>query len=164
MFERSAMRCHSAERLISRRVSGPLSSEDAAALERHLTACPECRREQDRLGSAWSALEGLTVPDDAPDDWSRIEAALEERRRWTPSWWAWEFAVSGAVRAAVLAGMIVIGAGGGAIVARPLLARAPAGSVESTAFAEALGDLPWDSPAAALDRAFEAPRLEGRTR
>ena len=157
------MRCHSAERMISRRMSSALPPDAATALELHLASCSQCRREQELLADAWRALDALAAPGEAPDDWGRIEAALEGRcGRWRPSWWGWDLAAGGAARAWVLVGMMVIGAGGGVLLARPLLPRVHP-PLEAAAFAEILGELPWDSPAMRLDRAFDArEREEGK--
>lgn len=157
------MTCRSARKLLSRRISGPLPGGDGAALERHLASCTECRREQARLEGAWRALDALGAPGAAPDDWDRIEGALDRGSRWWEGAWTWDLAPGGAGRAWVLAGMIVIGAGGGVLISRPLLVRTQPGPVEARAFAETLGDLPWDSPAVGLDRAFAGRAREEGT-
>jgi predicted anti-sigma-YlaC factor YlaD len=144
------MRCLRAQKLLSRRIDGALSSVDAAALESHLVACAGCRMAAARLDQAWRALDALGGGVNAPDDWTRIEAAADARsRRWTPFWLRWQLVPIPAA-ASVLAAMVVLGTTGGFLLSRAALAPRRAEQVEYRVFAETLGDLPWGSPAAGL--------------
>jgi hypothetical protein len=101
----------------------------------------------------------------APDDWTRIEAALEARqRRWTPPWESWFPATFRPAVAWVFAAMVALGATGGALLSRVALPPPRASSVEAVAFAETLGDLPWASPAAGLARPLLAALPAQETR
>jgi predicted anti-sigma-YlaC factor YlaD len=145
------MRCGKALRLASRGIDGVLPDLDAAALELHLASCAACRLAAERLGHAWCALAPLHQVSPAPDDWTRLETALEARsRRWMPLWMGLQLAAVRAVAAGVLAGMAALGATGGMLLARAALAPRRNESIEAVAFAETLGDLPWGSPAAEL--------------
>ena len=145
------MRCRRAQKLLSRRVDGAVSSVDAAALDSHLVGCAACRLAAARLEQAWHALGALEEGISAPDDWARIEAAAEARRwRWTPFWLGWQLAPVKPAAAGVLAAMVALGTTGGVLLSRAALAPQRAGSIESRIFAETLGELPWGSPAAGL--------------
>lgn len=54
------------------------SGEDAAGAA-HLEACARCRAEFESLSRMRMALSGLGGLEPPPDEWSRIEAAVEER-------------------------------------------------------------------------------------
>ena len=150
------MRCRGAQKLLSRRVDGAVSSVDAAALDSHLVGCAACRLAAVRLEQAWHALGALQEGISAPDDWARIEAAAEARRwRWTPSWLGWPLAPLRPAAAGVLAAMVALGTTGGVLLSRAALAPQRAGSIESSLFAETLGELPWGSPAAGLAGVFD---------
>jgi len=145
------MRCGKAQRLLSRRIDGRLSTPDAEALDLHLVHCPACRVAAERLPQAWHALAQLGEAGAAPDDWAAIEAAAEARRRkWMPLWLRWQLAPAPAAAALALAGMVALGATGGALISRAALARGQADSIEGRMFAETLGELPWGSPASGL--------------
>jgi predicted anti-sigma-YlaC factor YlaD len=144
------MRCRGAQKLLSHRIDGALSSADASALESHLVACAGCRMAAAQVDQAWRALDALGGGVNAPDDWARIEAAAEARsRRWTPSWLRWQLVPIPAA-AGVVAAMVVLGTTGGLLLSRAALAPRRAEPFESRIFAETLGDLPWGSPAAGL--------------
>jgi len=138
-----------------------LSIGDRSALDRHLAECAPCRTKADRLSRAWRALDRLEGPVEAVDDWRRIEAAVDaEGERWTPPWAGWQLAPAPAASAWVLAGMVMLGAAGGALVSRAALPPSRTDSTEARAFAETLGVLPWESPAAALAAILGAPLPE----
>jgi len=151
------MRCRRARKMVSRRMDGALSSLDEAELERHLTGCASCRTQSDRLLSSWNALTRLEGPGRAPDDWARIQAALDASSRAQARWPSWALAPRLATSAWILAGMALLGATGGALASRTAHAAGRAESPEFSAFAETLGDLPWDSPAAGLVASLGAP-------
>ncbi len=145
------MRCRRAQKLLSRRVDGAVSSVDATELDLHLVGCAACRLAAARLERAWQALGALEEGISAPDDWARIEAAAEARRwRWTPSWLGWQFVPVKPAAAGVLAVMVALGTTGGVLLSRAALAPQRPGSIESRIFAETLGELPWGSPVAGL--------------
>ncbi len=159
------MRCTRALRLASRAIDRTVSDAEAASLGAHLESCEACRLAAGRLSQAWGALAALERVPDAPDDWVRIAARLEARsRRWTPPWEGWQVVALRPATAWVLAGMVALGATGGALLSRAALGPARGPSFEATAFAETLGDLPWDSPAAGLARPMLAalPLQEAR--
>jgi predicted anti-sigma-YlaC factor YlaD len=156
------MRCKTALRLASRAIDATASDADAASLAEHLASCEACRLAARALTGAWDALAPLGRVPPAPDDWARIEARVESRRRrWVLPWEGWEVGWRPAA-GLVLAGMVALGATGGALLGRAATRSARAGSFEATAFAETLGDLPWDSPAAGLARPLlAAPPSQG---
>jgi hypothetical protein len=159
------MRCSKALSLASRAIDRTVSDAEAASLGAHLESCGACRLAAGRLNDAWRALAPLERVPDAPDDWARIEARLETKgRRWTDVWEGWQVVALRPAAAWVLAGMVALGATGGALLSRAALGPARGLSFEATAFAETLGDLPWDSPAAGLARPLLAalPSREGR--
>ncbi len=145
------MRCGKAQRLLSRRIDGRLSTTDAEVLDLHLVDCPACRLAAERLPHAWHALAQIEEAGPAPDDWAVIEAAAEARRRkWMPLWLRWQLTPAPAAAALALAGMVAIGASGGVLISRAVLARGRADAIEARMFAETLGELPWGSPASGL--------------
>jgi predicted anti-sigma-YlaC factor YlaD len=147
------MRCRAAQRTASRAIDGAASTAEVEALAAHVASCESCRLAVEKLSRAWGALAPLEKMAPAPDDWTRIEAALEARqRRWTPPWESWFPAPFRPAVAWALAAMVALGATGGALLSRVALAPPRASSVEAIAFAETLGDLPWASPAAGLAR------------
>jgi hypothetical protein len=72
-----------------------------------------------------------------------------------PPWVGWGPAFRPAV-AWAFAAVIALGATSGALLSRAAFSPPRVASVEATAFAETLGDLPWGSPAAGLARPFLA--------
>ena len=147
------MRCRRALKLLSRGIDGPLASDHAAALEKHLLSCESCRIAAARMTEAWRALAVLERRAEAPDDWMRIERAAESRsKRWI-DFWLWQASPLTPFRpaaVALLAGMVVLGATGGVLIARAGTARTSADSIEARVFTETLGDLPYGSPAYGL--------------
>jgi anti-sigma factor RsiW len=159
------MRCRSALRRASRAIDGDLPPDEAAALDRHLASCAACRAAVDRLRGSWRALGRLADVAPPPDDWARIEAALDRPRRWVPAWLDLPAAFRPAAAWAI-AVMIALGATGGTLASRAAFAPRPAHPLEVDAVAETLGDLPWRSPASALAGPLVAaqPDRERRTR
>jgi predicted anti-sigma-YlaC factor YlaD len=158
------MRCGRAQKLVSRRIDGLLSGRDTASLDRHLAQCPACRLGTGQLQRAWRALAPLEKVDAAPDDWARIEAAVQATGgKWAWRWPSWQLAPAPAAAAWTFAGMVALGATAGVLVSRAALAPVRSESVEAGAFAETLGDLPWGSPAAPLALALDTePSKEER--
>ncbi len=157
------MRCSKAERLISRRLDGRLSSREAAALDRHLAECERCRRAAELLQQAWRALAPLEATPPAPDDWRQIETAVEaRRRRWTPSWLPWQLPPAPAAAAWMLLAGIALGATGGVLISRAALAPGRSVPMEARMFAETMGELPWGSPAAGLGGVLDARTAKER--
>lgn len=93
------MDCGTARTMIGRRADGTLPEEAGAALDEHLSACPECAAEwrhtdavgrmlrlhaAARAGSAEAGLDAM---------WTRVRAGIEEEkfaRRTFPLWrWVW---------------------------------------------------------------------------
>lgn len=147
------MRCSRALRLASRAIDRTPSDADAARLRSHLQTCAECRQAVGRMSRAWGALGSLERVPEAPDDWARVESSLEaRRRRWALPREGWQLVAWRPAAAWALAAMVGVGATGGALLSRAAVGPARASSFEATAFAETLGDLPWDSPAAGLAR------------
>jgi predicted anti-sigma-YlaC factor YlaD len=158
------MRCRTAQRTASRVIDGDVPAAEAEALAIHLASCESCRLAVERLSRAWGALAPLERVAPAPDDWARIEAAVDaRRRRWMPPWETWVPAFRPAV-AWAFAALIALGATSGALLSRAAFTPPRVASVEATAFAETLGDLPWDSPAAALARPLLAALPTQETR
>jgi hypothetical protein len=146
------MRCRAALRTASRAIDGAASAAEREALAAHVAACEACRLATARLTGVWSALASLERVSEAPDDWARIESAIEARRsRRVLSWL--DGLVPATFRPAtawVFAAMVALGAGAGTALSRAALTPPRASGVEAAAFAETLGDLPWASPAAGL--------------
>ncbi len=157
------MRCRRAQKLLSRRIDGAVSSVDAVALDSHLEGCAACRLAAARLEHAWHALGALEGVVTAPDDWARIETAAEARR-WIPLWLRWQLAPLRPAAAGVLAAMVALGTTGGVLLSRAALAPQRAGSIESRIFAETLGELPWGSPAAGLAGVLDSGMPRERNR
>jgi predicted anti-sigma-YlaC factor YlaD len=158
------MRCKRAQQLVSRRIDGELSGSNAAALDRHFAYCPACRLGAERLERAWSVLASLESSIKAPDDWERIEAAVEvKNRKWTLRWPSWQLPPVPSTAAWLLVGMVLLGATGGVLISRTVLPPVRSVSIEVGAFAETFSVLPWNSPAEALAVAFDArPSKEER--
>jgi len=85
---------------------GELDAAAAAAVEAHLEACPDCRREADALRTVWSALDAAR-PEPAPASvWPGVQARTFGARR------GWFFAgrpalQTGLAAAAILGGLLV---------------------------------------------------------
>ena len=151
------MRCRKAQRLLSRRIDGRLSTAVSEALDLHLASCRACRLAAERLPSAWHALLQLEEAGAAPDDWAAIDAAANaSRRRWIPLWLRWQLAPAPAAAAWALVAMVALGATGGVLISRAALAPRHADSIEATMFAETLGELPWGSPVSGLAGVLDA--------
>jgi anti-sigma factor RsiW len=157
------MRCRSALRLASRAIDGDLPRDEAAALDRHLASCAACRTTVDRLRGSWRALGRLGDAAPAPDDWARIEAALDGPRRWVPAWLDLPAALRPAA-AWAMAAMVALGATGGTLLSRAAFAPRRAHPLEVDAVAETLGDLPWRSPASMLAGRLVAAESDGERR
>jgi anti-sigma factor RsiW len=74
------MTCEQPYERLSEYLAGDLGTEDATALERHLTECAECRRRLDALRAATgrlAALPRLEPPYQTADATRRAVAALE---------------------------------------------------------------------------------------
>lgn len=102
--------CDDALELISAKLDGPLSEEEAARLEEHLSACPACRALADDLGTLHMELPGLAAQPPAglkQGVMERIRAAKVTPFQGQRRQWRWR---SLAFLAAVLA-IVVIGAG-----------------------------------------------------
>ena len=78
--------------------------------------------------------------------------------------WRWPLTAFRPAMAGLLAGIVSLGAAGGVLLSRAVLVAPTPHSIEATAFAETLGDLPWSSPAAGLVEPLLAalPREERR--
>jgi anti-sigma factor RsiW len=87
-------------------VNGTLESEERALVERHLEHCERCRREVEWLRELHAACDVVAAPDGSPAA-SRLRQRLMEppaaRRHRVQRW-------SGAVMAAQLAAIVVLGA------------------------------------------------------
>lgn len=143
------MRCREAQRLLSRRMDGPLPSASALVLEAHLHDCAECRLAVERYERAWQVLAELGRPGPAPDDWARIEAAAARDRPWVSRWFRLEGVPAPAAAAWVLVVMMMLGGTGGLLLSKAFTTRR-ADPAEIGALADTLGDLPWGSPASGL--------------
>ncbi len=74
----------------------------------HLTECPECRNEMERIEAVFAALDAMPVPDPGEDYgqrvWRQIADRLPEKRasRWQ-EWFSWRpLTVAGAVAALIV--------------------------------------------------------------
>jgi predicted anti-sigma-YlaC factor YlaD len=157
------MRCHAAQKLLSRRLDGRLARRDATGLDEHLAGCPGCALAAARLERAWARLEALPPVAPAPDDFAAVLGSAEARRDgWlgrlesllppVPARPAWALAVAASILVGVTTGVTLGRAAFGA-------QRASA-SPEVVALSEGFGVLPFESPAAGLARAL-AGKTEG---
>lgn len=156
------MRCRNAQRLLSLRIDGLLPERQEPELASHVAGCQACRLAAEGLERAWRDLASAEKPSSAPDDWSRIEAAIDRRSwRWLRPEWSLGFAPTRAAAAVMLVAMAAAGGAGGALLGRALHAdRATA--PDPMAVAETLGDLPWSSPAAGLETVLLVGSVEER--
>lgn len=155
------MRCRRARKLISIRIDRALPGGDEPALDIHLAECAECRGVAERLLRAWHALGALDEAVTAPDDWAAIERAVEARSgRWMLGWLPGRFGTIPAAAAWAFVGMVALGVAGGTLVSRAALAPKSPESIETSVFAETLGDLPWGSPAAGIGRVLETRSVQ----
>lgn len=89
------MNCRAAQRLISAERDGALPPGERAALETHVTGCPECSRAREALAAAataWSATDRSVPTPDVERAWQDIRREIrsgagrsEQRAR--PVWW-----------------------------------------------------------------------------
>jgi anti-sigma factor RsiW len=146
-------------------MDGLASAGRADELELHLAGCADCRLAAERLEHAWAALALLDEPGPAPDDWRAIEAAMQARRpAWLPGWLQTGFAPTRAVAVAILLAMAAAGGAVGLALGRTLPSSRSV-PLEGQLVAEAMGDLPWSSPASGLATVLHAglsPVEEGR--
>lgn len=70
------MNCEDTTGLLSDRLKGLLTDDDARRLERHLAGCPACREEAQAIGNLWVGMDALN--DDVPHERmrARFHAAL----------------------------------------------------------------------------------------
>jgi anti-sigma factor RsiW len=120
--------------------AGRLPPPEAAALEKHLAACPECRGVAAAQSATWSALDALEAPPVSPGFdrrlWARIDA--EAQRGWQArlaAFFGWRPAL-----AAALACMLILAA---VVVQRPRPAteQVQAESIDAERVERALDDL-----------------------
>lgn len=91
------MNCRASEPLILAERDGVLTSEQHAALTRHLATCPACRQLRDNLAEAMSAVRSDTANVPTPDveaEWRAVQAKINApassqrtRRRAAPIIW-----------------------------------------------------------------------------
>jgi tetratricopeptide (TPR) repeat protein len=113
------MRCRKANKLISSSIDGSLDSRSAAALEKHLAACPACREFAADLNAVVETASRLERPEPSEAAWNRIRSGIKQSaavspapetprfRPWTLGW------RSPAVRAAGVAfvGLVLVAGG-----------------------------------------------------
>lgn len=82
------MKCHQAEKLISRLVDGRLSAEATASLEAHLRVCPSCAQALADYRQLKSLMSDLRVPEAEPLPFfeQRLRARLQTESR--PTFWS----------------------------------------------------------------------------
>jgi len=78
------MRCKKAERWISRWVDNRLDPDRSAAIERHLTACPDCRRTAHEIRNLVALLRQEKEAEPAPGFLARLEPRLREEQALVP--------------------------------------------------------------------------------
>jgi hypothetical protein len=112
------------------------------------------------MATAWGRVGLLESVPEAPDDFGRILAAVARRdldrdERQTHGWrvLAWALSTRRLAAASLAAGVLAGSAAGFAIGSVAFERRAPAAPPELALLAEGLGDLPFGSPASALERA-----------
>lgn len=110
------MNCRDAETQIFAARDAPLGAADAAVLEQHLQACPQCRRLAAGLTAAASSWrerdQAVTVPD-ARSEWHAVRrqirsaAPAQKATAGLPSWQRlWRFALPLAGAGALAIGMV----------------------------------------------------------
>ncbi len=75
------MNCRTTVQRLNPYLDGELSAEEAAVVEEHLAACPQCRAELDdlrRINGALEALGGMAAPADFA---RRVRGAADRRRK-----------------------------------------------------------------------------------
>jgi len=72
------MKCNKTRKLLSRYVDGELPPRDREAVERHVEACPGCRRELEGLRADADLLSSAAGP--APSDWLVTRTMAEVRQ------------------------------------------------------------------------------------
>src|SRR5262245_41814888 len=74
--------CETALRQLSDLLAGDLDGGDAAALDRHLTACDACYRQAVKLFRQDRAFTEMSARSRLDESWSRLRRELRPRRRW----------------------------------------------------------------------------------
>ena len=98
--------CDEMIELISLRIDGALTPEEARRLDDHLSRCEACRAELAETERVWLALGALAEPEAPAGLAERIarRAAAPRRRLFSP--WAW--GVTGAVAAAAITVVVAL--------------------------------------------------------
>jgi anti-sigma factor RsiW len=81
------MRCDRAEKLIALHSTGALGRFTARRLERHLSACARCRREQEMLNRTVRLLDSLPPTLPPPNLWERVSPRLDVAPLPSPAFW-----------------------------------------------------------------------------
>ncbi len=74
------MTCHKSREYISRSIDGDLSERENSRLERHLTACDECRALREDLRKIVDGAARLETPEPSEKVWINIRAGLTRER------------------------------------------------------------------------------------
>ena len=96
------MGCDRCTTLLSARLDGELTEQEAQELEEHLAACPQCRavaRQLEELQAGWDELEELQAPQGFAQD---VLYALNRKTKILPLFRSWQRAAMGTVAAAVV--------------------------------------------------------------
>lgn len=148
------MRCHTARKLLSRRLDAPLADAAAARLDLHLARCEGCAAEGARLQRTWRRLGALPAARTAPDDFVAVLRAVEARRGGRLGWLAALFPAPRAIAAAAVAASVLVGTGAGVALGRAAFDAPGARPSPESLVSGAFGPLPFGSPASGLTRAF----------
>lgn len=119
------MRCYQARRLISAHLDDEVDPHLRAALQSHLAGCAICSAELARLREQWEALVECDPPPPLPADlWRQVMRAVDEAKR--APWHRRHRARL--LQAACVAGSVVLGFSGGAMLSW----KRPAGEAGSS--------------------------------
>jgi anti-sigma factor RsiW len=109
------MRCRQAERWINRWVDARLDPDRTAALEKHLAACPACRRTAQDVRGLVALLRREKDVEPAPGFLARLQPRLREERALVPLlvWERWSLRAVPVFLAIVLVfiGLVAFGPG-----------------------------------------------------
>ncbi|MCX6566803.1 MAG: zf-HC2 domain-containing protein [Candidatus Aminicenantes bacterium] len=102
------MNCHRVERRFLASFDRDLPASTRQAVERHLEACPDCRKRAGEYRALRNRLSGVLVPEPLPRFWERLESRIgESREAGASALWARLWARAIPVSLSLIAGFVV---------------------------------------------------------
>ena len=87
--------------------AGELEPQQAAEFEKHIQACPDCKRLVDAQRRLWQTLDGWTPPEVSPQFDARLYAGIARAQAAPVRWW--RPVISLAAACAVVAFALIVG-------------------------------------------------------